>query len=126
MSNTILEQIHQFLRNLVRNFNAQQTYVDKNDPWKGILAAAAFAIRSTTSRQKGYSPGQLIFGCDVILLIKHRVGWELIRQIKQTQTNRDNARDNKHRVDYDYKLEINSCSSTTLYSNMKIRIKALL
>ena len=30
--------------------------------------------------------------------------WELIRQRKQTQINRDNARENKHRVDYGYKV----------------------
>ena len=88
----------------MRTFNIQQTYVDKNDPWTGILAAVAFEIRSTTIRQIGYSPGQLIFGSDMILLIKHRVGWELIRRQKQTQINKDNARKNKHSVDYDYKV----------------------
>ena len=107
----------------MRNFNAQQTYVDKNDPWKGILAAAAFAIHSTTSRQKCYSPGQLIFFRDVILLIKHRLGWELIRQRKHTQNNRDNARENKHRVDYAYKSEIKSCSSTTLHTRYETPYK---
>ena len=50
-----------------------QTYVGEDEPWTGILAAAAFAIRSTTNRQNLYSPGQLIFGRDMILPIKHRV-----------------------------------------------------
>ena len=62
MSNAVLEQIHQVLGNLVRTFNIQQTYVDKNYPWTGILDASAFAILSTTIRQKYYSLGQLIFG----------------------------------------------------------------
>ena len=75
MPNTILERIHQFLGNLVHTFNIQQTHVDKNDPWTGILAAAAFAIISTTSRKKGYSMGQFVFGRDMILPIKHRVDW---------------------------------------------------
>ena len=56
-------------------FNISQTYVDEDDPWTGILAAVAFAILSKTNRQKGYSPGQLIFGCVIINLIKHRVDW---------------------------------------------------
>ena len=30
--------------------------------------------------------------------------WELIRYRKQAQINRDNTQDNKHRVDYDYKV----------------------
>ena len=104
MSDTILEKIHQVLGNLVRNFNIQQTYVDKSDPWTGILAAAEIAILSETRRQKVYSPGKLIFGRDMVPPIKQRVDWELICQIKQTQINRDKARKNKHRVDYDYKV----------------------
>ena len=63
-----------------------------------------FAIFSTTNRQKVYRPGQWIFGCDMILPIKNRVDWELIRQRKQTQINIYNARENKRRVDYDYKV----------------------
>ena len=75
MSNAILEHIHQVIGNLVSNFNIQQTYVEEYDLLTGILAAAAFVIRSTTIWQKGYSLGKLIFGCDMILLIKYRVDW---------------------------------------------------
>ena len=49
MYNAILERIQKVLGNLVQTFNIQQTYVEKNDPWKGILGAAAFTIRSTTN-----------------------------------------------------------------------------
>ena len=68
MSNAILERIHQVIGNLVRNFNAQQTYIGENEPWAGIWAASAFAIHSTINRHKGYITGQLIFGRDMILL----------------------------------------------------------
>ena len=102
MSNVILERIHQVQGNLVHTFNVQQTYVDKNDPWTGIFDAAAFSICSTISRKKGYSQGQLKFGRDLILPIKHRVDWELISQQKQMQINRYNTRENKNRVNYDY------------------------
>ena len=75
MSNVILEQIHQVLGNLVRTRNITQNYVDENDPSLGILATAAFAIITTTNRLKCYSLVQLIFGCNMILPIKHRVDW---------------------------------------------------
>ena len=88
----------------MQTFNITQTYSDKNDPWTGILAAAAFPIRSTTNRLKGYSPGQLLFGHDMILPIKHKLDWVLIRQQKQAQINEDNIRENIHRVEYDYKV----------------------
>ena len=87
----------------MRTFNIQQTYVEKNNPWAGILVAAAFENFSTTNSQKGYCPGQLIFGRDIILPIKHRVGWELLRQQKQMQMIRDNTRKNRHRVEHEYK-----------------------
>ena len=51
-SNTTLERINQVIGNLVRNFNTQQTYVEKNYPGTGILVAAAFEIISTTNRKK--------------------------------------------------------------------------
>ena len=81
MSNAVLERIHQVIVNLVLTFKFfTQTYVDKNYPWKVILAAAEFEICPTTNRLKGNSLVQLIFGRDMILLVKHRVDWVLIRQ----------------------------------------------
>ena len=105
MYNTVLERIHQVFGNLVRNFNiSTQTYVDKDDPWMGILAATAFGNLSTTNRQTGYSTSQLIFVHDMIPPIKQSVDWELIRQKNQTKFNRDNICENGHIVDYDYKV----------------------
>ena len=58
MSNALLEWIDQVLENLVQNFSiSTQTHIDMNEPWTGILAAAAFVILSTTNWKKGYSPG---------------------------------------------------------------------
>ena len=81
MSYAILERIHQVLGKLVQNFDIPtQTCVDKNNPWTVILAAAAFLICLTHNRKKCYSPGQLIFIPDMIILIKHSMDWELICQ----------------------------------------------
>ena len=43
-SNAILKWIHQFLGNIVQNFNIKETCVDKDDPRLVILAAEAFEI----------------------------------------------------------------------------------
>ena len=56
-------------------FNIKETNVGEDDPWLGILAAAAFVILSTKNGLKGYSPGQLVFGRDKILPIKHNMDW---------------------------------------------------
>ena len=71
-SNVILEWIHQVLVNLARACSINQTYIDEYGPWLGILAAAAFENFSTINGLKGYSPGLILFGCDMNLLIKIR------------------------------------------------------
>ena len=43
----------------------------------------------------------------MILPIKYEVDWELIRQQNQSQINKDNIRENKHRVDQDHKVRYN-------------------
>ena len=52
--------------------------------------AEAFTIISTENGLKGYSPGQLVFARDMILLIKHMVDWELICHKNKTQINKGN------------------------------------
>ena len=41
-SNVILERIHQVIGTLGQTCNIKETYVDKYDPWLGILAADTF------------------------------------------------------------------------------------
>ena len=81
MFNAILEQIHQVLVKLVWMCNITETYVGEDAPLFGILTASKYSIHSTNSLN-GYSLGQLLFGRYMILLIKHEVGWELLRQRK--------------------------------------------
>ena len=105
MSNVILEQIHQVVKNVVHISNINQLYVEEDEPWFGIVAAEVFEIRTTSNGIKGYSLGQLILFRDMILPIKHIVNWELIRQQNQTEINKDNSRKNRNRVDHKYKVE---------------------
>ena len=73
MSNAVLEHIRQVLGNLLRACNNTQTYVKRDYPWLVILAAAAFVIFSTINSMKGCILCSLIFGRDIVLLIKHTV-----------------------------------------------------
>ena len=51
-----------------------------------------------------YSSVQLVFGPNMILPIKHKVDWELIRELKQMKKNKDNIRENRHGVDHKYNV----------------------
>ena len=67
--NAIVERIHQVIGNMVRTFRLETTL--ENDPWKGILSATAFAVRSMFHTTLKKSPGQLVFGRDMILNIQY-------------------------------------------------------
>ena len=82
-ANATIERLRQVLGNRVRTYNLQETYVDDADPFMGILAAAAFAVCSTYHQTKEKSPGQLVFGRDMILPTNHIAYWGYIRQRKK-------------------------------------------
>ena len=100
----ILEIIHQVLGKLVCTYNIQETYVDDADPWMGILSAAAFVVISMYHTTKGKSPGQIVFGQDMILPINHVADWRYIRQSKQAQIDKDVICENTTIIDHDYVL----------------------
>ena len=59
----------------MRIFNIKEKYVDEYDLWLVILSESAFTFRSTVNILKGYSLVKIVFGRDVIILIKHKVDW---------------------------------------------------
>ena len=103
-ANAIVERIHQVIGNIIRTFELEDNYLDEDDPWKGILSATAFAVRSTFHTTLQQTPGQLVFGRDMIFNIKHTANWEYIRQRKQNLINKNNKRENAGRINYDYKV----------------------
>ena len=122
-SNTKLKRIRQVIENLVRTYNIKDNHVDEDDPQSGILAAPAFAIFPTEDRLKGYSPGQSVFGRDMIIPIKHKADWELIRQRNHRQINKIISAKIIKESTITIKSEINSYSIIMLYINMKCHIR---
>ena len=103
-ANAIVERVHQVIGNIVRTFELQENYLDEDDPWAGILAATAFAIRSTYHTTLQKSPGQLVFGRDMIFNIQHTANWEYIRARKQRLIKKNNKNENKSRIPHTYRV----------------------
>ena len=83
--NATIEIIHKALGNLVNTYNLQETCVDDADQWMGILAAAAFAVKSTHHRTKQKILVQLVLGQNMILPINRIANWKYIHQQKQAK-----------------------------------------
>jgi len=101
-ANSIIERVHQVIGNLIRS--AQPQDAEEDDPWKGILAATAFAVRSTYHTTLKATPGQLVFGRDLILNVKHVADWKMIKERKQRLINDNNKRENSSRVRHKYRV----------------------
>ena len=85
---------------MIRAFELESS--EEDDPWKGILSTVAFAVRSTLNSTMKKTPGQLVFGRDMILNIQHQADWEYIKQRKQNKINENNRRENSKRKSHTY------------------------
>ena len=65
-ANAIIERIHQTIGNILRTFCIQDSQLDNEDPWSGILAATMFATRATVHTTLKATPMQLVFSRDAI------------------------------------------------------------
>ena len=103
-SNAIVERIHQVIGNALRTFELEEQELEEENPFEPFMTAIAYAIRSTHHTTLGASPGQLVFGRDMILPIKFTTDWALIAQRKQDIINSSNDRENKFRKEHQYNI----------------------
>jgi hypothetical protein len=69
-----------------------------------FLSDAAWAVRSTYHTVLTASPGAAIFGQDMLFDIPFIADWQKIGEYREQLTDLNNARENKGRIDYDYKV----------------------
>ncbi len=69
-----------------------------------FLSDAAWAICSTYHTVLKASPGAAIFRRDMLFDIPFIADWQKIGEHRQRLTDLNNARENKGRIDYDYKV----------------------
>jgi hypothetical protein len=74
---------------MVRTFEVENQLIDETDPWwSGILSAAAWAVRSACHTTLQPTPGQSVFGRDMIWDTAHVADWQHIKQREQTLMNK--------------------------------------
>jgi hypothetical protein len=96
--------VHGVLNDILRTFELEERELNEDHPWDEFLSFAAFAIRATYHTTLQATPAQLVFGRDMILPISISADWNMIKQRKQSEINRNNRRENRDRVDHTYKV----------------------
>ena len=79
--NATVERLNQVIANITRTFKVQDNYLDEQDPWKRILSATAFPVRSTYHITLKRTSGQIIFARDLIFNVENIAKWEIIQQL---------------------------------------------
>jgi hypothetical protein len=103
-TNAILERMHAVLTNSLRTFKLDEQVLDVNNPWEGFLAATRFAINSTYHTVNEATPGQLVFGRDMIMPTVFQVNWPKILQRRQANVAQDNAGENTTRTKHVFRV----------------------
>jgi hypothetical protein len=103
-SNGIIERIHQVVGNSLRTFQLESATLNEEDPWTPYLASVAWAVRSTYHTVLNATPGQLVFGRDMVLPIQFQADWARIKLRKQETIDKSNAQENAKRIDHDYQV----------------------
>ena len=101
-ANGIIERVHAVLNDIFRTFELEERELDEVDPWGEFLSAAAFAIRATYHTTLQATPAQLVFGRYMILPITVQANWDLIKERRQEEINRNNRRENRNRIEHQY------------------------
>jgi hypothetical protein len=95
-ANSILEQIHQVIGNMIRTSNLTDSLL------VDLLPAVAFVICGTFHTTLKATPSQLVFGRDLILHASFTANWSAILAHKLRQAQIDNARENQSCIDHSY------------------------
>ena len=100
----MVERVHQTLGNLIRVYELEEYDFPRGDPWSNILASAAWAIRSTFHTTLGATPGQLIYGRDMLYDLSFKANWNDIKQRKQSRIEDSNQKKKQKRIPHIYKV----------------------
>ena len=93
-SNAIIERVHGTIGNMMRTIDMSNISNTDDDPFAGVVSAICWAVRSTYHTTLKATPGQLVFGRDMIFNIKYEADWQLIREQKLARMKKNNAREN--------------------------------
>ena len=101
-ANAILERQHAVIANMMRTSNLDMQDTITEDDVDDFVVNTAWALRSTYHTVLKTTPGAAIFGRDMMFDIPYLADWTEIGKRRQVLVERNSARENKRRIDFDY------------------------
>ncbi len=101
-ANAILERVHGVFNDMLRTSGLDDSDTIDDLRIDQFITNAAWAIRSTYHTVLKATPGEAIFGRDMLFDIPFVADWSEIGRRRQELVDRNNVRENKRRLPYDY------------------------
>ena len=101
-SNSVAERMHLTMGDMLRTMEFEGP--DWKEEINTALQSVAWAIRSTVSMTTGFTPGQLVYGKDMIMQVRVIADWERIKAARLQAAATANQQENQKRLDYQYKV----------------------
>jgi hypothetical protein len=100
-----LERAHQTIANQMRSIILMSVEInDITDMQQYIVDPVKWALNSTYHTTLEVTPGQLAFGCDMIMPTSYIANWHLIQLKRQQQTGKNTIRENNSRILHHYNI----------------------
>ena len=108
-TNAILERVHQTIMAMLRTAELDMTETVSESDIADFLTNAAWAVHSTYNTVLETLPGAASFGWNMLFDVPFLADWKKIWEYRQSQTDRNTARENNTQVDWDYQPGDKNC-----------------
>jgi hypothetical protein len=102
-TNAFVERIHQVIGDAIRTMELHKRTFDDTSI-NAILQSVAFGLRATYHSAIAASPGQLVFGRDMLINAVYLANWKYLHSKRRSQIKANNARENKSRIAHTYNV----------------------
>jgi hypothetical protein len=102
-ANAFVDRIHQVMSDFIRTMELHERQLD-DTTINAVLQSVAYGLRSTYHSSLGASPGQIIFGRNMIINAVYLANWKDLQSRRKIQIRHNNIRENKSRIPHEYKI----------------------
>ena len=100
-ANAPVEQVHQVIFNMLVTQDLDNKVFNYINPWGETLVSISWVIIDSYSCTIIATPGQSVFGMDMLFNVASVIDWQVVTTVKQRQVDIYNVRENAKRVTYD-------------------------
>jgi transposase InsO family protein len=102
-TNAFVERVHQTIADSIQTMELEKRECD-DITINAVLQNVAYGLRATYHTSIAATPGQIVFGRDMVINSVYLANWKRYSELRKTQIQKNNVSENKSRINYQYKI----------------------